>query len=153
MGVNETFIRQILSLPEAKLSPIIITEDFRLLLPDYNNREIVLNPLPKALYFFYMRYPEGVLFKHLRDHRSELFDLYSLLSSSENLDRMNRSIDYLVDSTKNSVNVVCSRIKTAFAAEFQDRLASQYYITGAAGEPKRIALDRKLVEDRSGLIM
>jgi hypothetical protein len=32
-------------------------------------------------------------------------------------------------------------------------LACQYYITGKPGEPKRIALDRKLVEDRSGLIM
>lgn len=153
MGVNETFIRQILSLPEAKLSPIIITDDFRLLLPDYNNREIVLNPLPKALYFFYLRHPKGVLFKHLRDHRSEIFNLYSLLSPSENLDRMNQSIDDLVDSTKNSVNVLCSRIKTAFASQFKDDLASQYYITGKPGKPKRITLDRKLVEDRSGLII
>lgn len=153
MGVNEAFVRQILTLPEAKLSPVNITSDFRLLLPDYNNCEIVLNPLPKALYFFYLRHPEGVLFKHLRDHRSELFYLYSLLSPSENLDRMNQSIDDLVDSTKNSVNVLCSRIKTAFASQFKDDLACQYYITGRAGEPKSIALDRKLVEDRSGLIM
>jgi hypothetical protein len=66
---------------------------------------------------------------------------------------MNRSINDLVDSTKNAVNVLCSRIKSAFASQFQDRLASQYYITGKPGEPKRIALDRKLVEDRSGLIV
>lgn len=153
MGLNEAFIRQLLSLPEPKPSRLLITPDFRLLLPDYNNREIVLNPLPKALYFFYLRHPEGVLFKHLRDHRSEIFDLYSLLSPSENLDRMNQSIDDLVDSTKNAVNVLCSRIKSAFASQFQDRLASQYYITGKPGEPKRIALDRKLVEDRSGLMV
>ena len=63
------------------------------------------------------------------------------------------SIDDIVDSTKNSVNVSCSRIKTAFASKFQDRLASQYYITGRAGEPKRITLDHSLVQDRSGLIM
>lgn len=153
LGVPEIIIKKALSLPEPKPSRLIITEDFRLLLPDYNNREIVLNPLPKALYFFYLRHNEGVLFKHLRDHRSELFDLYSLLSPSEKLDRMNKSIDDLVDSTKNSVNVLCSRIKSAFASQFQDRLASQYYITGAAGEPKCIALDRKLVEDRSGVVM
>lgn len=153
MGLNEAFIRQLLSLPEPKPSRLIITEDFRLLLPDYNNREIVLNPLPKALYFFYLRHTEGVLFKHLRDHRSELFDLYSLLSPSENLDRMNRSIDDLVDSTKNTVNVLCSRIRSAFMTQFRVELARQYFIDGDRGEPKSIALDRKLVEDKSGLIM
>lgn len=152
-GIPADILKRLLSLPEPKPSRLLITEDFRLMLPDYNNREIVLNPLPKALYFFYLRHTEGVLFKHLRDHRSEIFDLYSLLSPSENLDRMNSSIDDLVDSTKNAVNVLCSRIKTAFASQFQDRLASQYYITGKPGEPKRIALDRKLVEDRSGLIV
>ncbi len=31
--------------------------------------------------------------------------------------------------------------------------ARQYVIHGDRGEPKSIALDRKLVEDRSGLIM
>lgn len=40
-----------------------------------------------------------------------------------------------------------------FASQFKDDLARQYYITGAAGEPKRITLDRSLVQDRSGLIM
>lgn len=153
MGLNEAFIRQLLSLPDPKPSRLLITDDFRLLLPDYNNREIVLNPLSKALYFFYLRHLEGVLFKHLRDHRSELFNLYSLLSPRENIDKMNQSIDDLVDSTKNSVNVLCSRIKSSFASEFQDRLASQYYITGNPGGPKSIALDRKLVEDRSRLVM
>lgn len=153
MGLNEAFIRQLLSLPDPKPSRLLITDDFRLLLPEYNNREIVLNPLSKALYFFYLRHLEGVLFKHLRDHRSELFNLYSLLSPRENIDKMNQSIDDLVDSTKNSVNVLCSRIKSSFASEFQDRLASQYYITGKPGGPKSIALDRKLVEDRSRLVM
>lgn len=112
-----------------------------------------MHPLPKALYFFYLRHTEGVLFKYLRNYRSELFDLYGILSPSEKLDRMNKSIDDLVDSTKNSVNVLCSRIKSAFALQFQDRLASQYYITGKPSEPKSLLLDRKLVEDRSGLIM
>ncbi|MBP5548554.1 MAG: hypothetical protein J6X58_06680 [Bacteroidales bacterium] len=57
------------------------------------------------------------------------------------------------NTTRNSINEKCSRIKSAFASQFQDRLASQYYITGKPGEPKRIALERKLVEDKSGLIM
>ena len=34
-----------------------------------------------------------------------------------------------------------------------DQLARHYYITGRAGKSKRIALDRSLVQDRSGLII
>lgn len=153
MGLNEAFIRQILALPEAKLSPITITDDFRILLPDYNNKEIQMAKLDKTLYFFYLRHKEGVLFKHLRSYRDELFDIYCTISSREDLDGIERSIDDLVDSTKNSVNEKCSRIKAAFALQFQDKLANQYYIVGKRGEPKRIALDRSLVEDLSGLIM
>ena len=153
MGLNESFIRQIITLPEAKLSPLTITDDFRIILPDYNNMEIVMHPQSKTLYFFYLRHTEGVLFKHLRDYREELYTLYSLLSPRENLDKMNQSIDGLVDSTKNTINVVCSRIKSTFASKFQDRLACQYYIKGAAGNTKRITLDRSLVKDVSNLIM
>ena len=153
MGLNEAFIRQILSLSEPTPSRLLITDDFRILLPDYNNREIKLAKLDKTLYFFYLRHAEGVLFKYLCEYRNELLDIYSLISTREDLEGIGRSIDDLVDSTKNSVNEKCSRIKAAFVSQFQDKLARHYYITGRAGYPKRITLDRSLVEDRSGLIM
>ncbi|MBO4588413.1 MAG: hypothetical protein J5711_05875 [Bacteroidales bacterium] len=153
LGVPESLLKQLLSLPEPKPSRLVITENFRILLPDYDNMEIVLNPLSKALYFFYLRHTEGLRFKELRDHRDELYDIYATISPRENIDKMNRSIDDMVDSTKNAVNEHCSRIKAAFVSKFQDRLARQYYITGKAGEPKLITLDRSLVEDRSGEVM
>lgn len=153
MGLNEAFIRQILSLPEPKPSRLVITDDFRIVLPDYNNMEISMPMLSKAVYFFYLRHEEGVLFKQLRSYRPELYDIYCTISPREDTAKLLSSIDDIVDSTKNSINEKCSRIKSAFASKFQERLACQYYITGKPGEPKRIALDRKLVEDRSGLIM
>lgn len=153
MGVSEYAIRQIVSLPEPKLSPLTITDDFRIILPDYNNMEITMPTLSKVLFFFYLRHHEGVLFKHLRDHKDELFELYRTISPFEDMEKMERSIEDIIDSTKNSVNEKCSRIKAAFVSQFNDKLAKEYYITGAAGEPKRITLDRKLVEDMSGIII
>lgn len=153
MGVNEVIIRQILTLPEPKLSPLVITENFRIILPDYNSKRISMPALSKALYFLFLRHEEGLLFKELRDYRNELYDIYCLISSREDPERIKRSIEDIVDSTKNSVNEKCSRIKSAFASQFQDKLACQYYITGRAGEPKRITLDRSLVRDKSGLIL
>ena len=153
MGVLETLLKQILILPESGISRLVITDDFRILLPDYGNREIKISKLPKSLYFFYLRHVTGVRFKELRDHRDEIFDIYCTISPRENIEGIMRSIDDIVDSTKNSVNEKCSRIKEAFASQIKDGLASQYYITGRAGEPKRIVLNRSLVEDQSGLIM
>ena len=44
-------------------------------------------------------------------------------------------------------------MKATFVSQFKAKLAKEYYITGAAGEPKRITLDRNLVQDRSGIIL
>lgn len=153
MGVNERIIRQIVAIPEPKLSPLIITDNFQIILPDYNDMEIAMPVLSKTVYFFYLRHEEGVLFKHLSNYRSELYNIYCTISPREDTNKLSYSINDITDSTKNSINEKCSRIKTAFASQFQDKLACQYYITGRAGEPKHISLDRSLVTDNSGLIM
>ena len=151
-GVSEYVISKIVSLPEPKLSTLLITEDFRIFLPDYDNMEIKMPTLSKALYFFYLRHTEGVLFKELRDHKAELSEIYRTISPLENMEKIERSIDDIIDSTKNSVNEKCSRIKAAFVSQFNDNLAKQYYITGGAGKPKTIKLDRKLIINHSSLV-
>lgn len=153
LGVNKALILQFLSLQEPKLSKLVITDDFRLLLSDYDNREIKMPKLSKALYFLYLRHKEGLLFKELRDHKEELYDLYRTISPRENMEAMEQSIERLVDSTNNNINVNCSRIKNAFLVEIDESLACQYYVEGERGEPKFIILDRSLVEDQSGMIM
>ncbi len=153
MGVSEYVISKIVSLPAPKLSTLLITEDFRIILTDYNNMEIKMPTLSKTLYFFYLRHPEGVLFKELRDHKTELSEIYRTISPLENMDKIEKSIDGIIDSTKNSVNEKCSRIKAAFVSQFNDSLAKNYYITGPAGEPKKIKLDRKLIRDKSKFLL
>ena len=153
MGVSEYVISKIVSLPKPKLSVLIITEDFRIFLPDYNNMEISMPTLSKVLFFFYLNHPEGVLFKELRDHKKELYEIYRTISPFEDMEKMKKSVEDIVDSTKNSVNEKCSRIKAAFVSHFNDNLAKHYYITGSAGVAKKIELDRSLINDKSGQII
>lgn len=153
MGVSEYVISKIVSLPKPKLSPLIITENFHIFLPDYNNMEISMPTLSKVLFFFYLNHPEGVLFKELRNHKKELYKIYRIISPFEDMEKMKKSIEDIVDSTKNSVNEKCSRIKAAFVSQFNENLAKQYYITGNAGEAKKIEIDRMLVIDQSGQII
>ena len=56
------------------------------------------------------------------------------------------TIERVTDPFNNDINVHCSRIKAAFTLKFENALASNYYIYGKRGEPKRISLPRNLVE-------
>ena len=153
MGVTDCIIKQVVSknLEIPKLSKLVITEDFRIFLADYNNMEIKINVLPKVLYFFFLNHPEGILFKEIRDHHKELLNIYMTISGREDLAKMEQSIIDITDCSKNSINEKCSRIKSAFLKQFSMDFAQYYYISGNCGKPKRILLDRNLVINQSEL--
>lgn len=139
---------QLLALIDEKpvLSRLVITKDFRILLPDYNNKEIKMSPLPKAVFLLFLKHPEGIVFKQLHDYYSELMGIYKQLTNRVVEIGIRKSIRDLTDPTKNSINEKCSRIREAFLKEFDDRFAHHYYVTGKYGEPKKIILPRELVE-------
>ncbi len=152
MGVSDFVIKKLIALPDPKLSTLRITKDYGLFLPDYHDMEISLPTLSKVVYFFYLRHPEGLRFKELVDYRGELLQIYCRISNRYDAAKMEQSIDELVDSTRNSINEKCSRIRAAFVSRFSDELAKNYYITGRSGEAKYIPLDRSLVIDEAGII-
>ena len=151
MGLSDIVIKQIITdnISSANPGELLITEDFKLLLPNQNNVEIKIPTLSKAVYFFFLNHPEGVLFKQMYKHRKELLNIYMTISPLINILQMEQSIDDIINNSKNSINEKCSRIKSAFANILPADLAQQYYITGNCGKPKRIILDRTLVINQS----
>ena len=145
-GVDEAIIMALFK-EEPKLSRLQVTEDYRILLPDYDI-EIKMAPLIKAVYLLFLRHPEGIVFKDLVDYREELKGIYNKITRYMDFWRVNRSIDALVDPTRNAINEKCSRIREAFVAQLREDIAENYYITGYRLSPKSIKLDRKLVEYR-----
>ena len=143
-GVSE-YIIQSLFHEEQKLSRLVITSDYKIILPDYNDMEIKMEPLPKAIYILFLRHPNGIRFKDLTDYRDELADIYINVTNRQDLASIYKSIENVLDPTKNSINEKCSRIREAFISRFDERLASHYYITGIAGKKKGVLLDRELV--------
>ena len=61
-------------------------------------------------------------------------------------EKIRQSIEALTNPLSNSINEKCARIRQAFTLQFDESLAKSYAIDGLWGEPKKIALDRKLVE-------
>lgn len=128
------------------LSRMVITSDYRILLPDYHNTEITMPPLPKALFLLFLKHPEGIPFKQLRDYYDELLEIYKMISNRVIESNIENSIRDITDPTKNSINEKCTRIREAFLKQFDTAYACHYYITGKRGEPKKITLPRELVE-------
>lgn len=143
-GISEYILEQLIH-PDNRLSRMVITKDYRILLPDYNDMEIKMEPLVKAVYLLFIRHPEGILFKHLPENREELTQIYNQLRPSGLTDRAMQSIEDVTNPMKNSINEKCARIRAAFVGQFDDYMARHYYIDGQRGEAKKITLPRDLV--------
>ena len=129
------------------VSRLLITDDNRILLPDYNNREVEMGPLYKAVYFLFLNHPEGIVLKHLEEYHRELVNYYLQTSQKNELTpRMIDSINSLEYPGNNAINSTLSRIKQYFRCTIDEHLAKNYYIVGRPGEPYKIALDNIIVE-------
>ena len=143
-GISQYILEQLIH-PDDRLSKMVITKDYRIILPDYNNMEIKMEPLVKAVYLLFLDHPEGILFKRLPDYREELTRIYVKLRPTGLTDRALRSIEDVTNPVLNSINEKCARIRGAFVGQFDDHIARHYYIDGLRGEPKKITLPRDLV--------
>ena len=171
-GVDSLFLKKMLCQmvdDNRKLSRLVITEDYRILLPDYNDMEIKMEPINKAVYLLFLRHEEGIRLKDMPDYKDELEELYSkiyipkfispttpVLESYELEDeipgrtrsveeRRHATVEHICDPTRNSINEKISRIREAFIAKFDEDLAENYFITGNRGEAKTIKLPRDMV--------
>ena len=147
LGVSEAAIKSLLDVPIV-ISRMVITEDFRILLPDYDI-EIKMTPLVKAVYFLFLMHPEGIQFFQLRNYRDELLEIYKYLNRRSDYGVVMKSIEDVTDPTNNSINEKCARIREAFYKEFRSDIAEFYCINGGdrwSYSPKKIELDRSKVE-------
>ncbi len=129
-----------------KLSRIRITRQYKIFLVDYDNVEIEMKPLPKTVFLFYLRHPEGVKFTYLQNHKEELKEIYGRVCKNDDPEKMEESINRLINPFDNSICEKCANVKRAFMLKMADEFAANYYIRGAQGEKKGISLDRTLVE-------
>ena len=143
-GVKQYIIERLVS-NNKRLSQLIITKQGNIILREYFT-EIKMTPLPRAVFFLFLKHPEGILFKHLPDYQEELFDIYKKLKGRFfNEVEARKSIQDVTNPLSNSINEKCARIREAFVSQFDESFARWYYVDGKWGEPKKIALPRDLV--------
>ena len=125
---------------------IRVTKDYRILLPDRFDTEIRLRPLVKTVFLLFLRHPEGIRFGELPAYRNELMDLYLGITRRPSGPKTEASIDRLIDPRDNSIHEKAANLAAALSKYFPPERMHAYTLTGKAGAPKRIRLDRSRVE-------
>ena len=146
LGIPLSVIEEYIAKYET-ISRLLLTDDYRIFLPDYNDREVKMGPLYKAVYFLFLNHPEGIILQHLENYHHELVNYYLQTSQKDELTpRMVDTINRLEFPGDNTIHIVLTRIKAYFKITIDEHLAKHYYIVGKPGEPYRIPLDPDLIE-------
>jgi len=139
--IEEFLTKTKTSLLSQPLSSLKVTEDYKILLPEYNNMEIKMSHLTKSIYLLFLVH-EAIDLKNLKSYKDDLMDIYKEISNQENYDKMLQSVKDVVDLETNAIYVHLSRIKSAFCSKIDGKIAENYYIDGKKNEPKKIKLSR-----------
>ena len=135
---------------KGQLSRLLITKDYRFFLVDYDNREVELQPVHKAVYLLFLAHPEGIEFKRLADYREELTRYYMATAKMMDKEKIMEGVEHLVNPLDNAINEKCSRIKKAFMELMDEYRASYYIISGHT--QKRIAGSSRIWYERLKVI-
>ena len=135
---------------KGRLSRLVITEDYRFILADYNHKEVELQPVHKAVYLLFLAHPEGIEFKRLADYRQELIRYYMATAKMMDKEKIIEGVDHLVNPLDNAINEKCSRIKKVFL-ELMDEYTASYYIISSHTQ-KHIAGSSRIWYERLKVI-
>jgi hypothetical protein len=113
-----------------KLSRLRITKCYRFFLMDYENREVELQPVHKAVYLLFLAHPEGIEFKRLGNYREELTRYYMATARMMDKEKVIDGVNHLVNPLDNAINEKCSRIKKVFLDMMDEYTATYYIISG-----------------------
>jgi len=103
-------------------------------------KNLVLTPLYKAVYYLFLKYPDGIKVKELSGHKDELLDIYRRISNRSEKDQEESSIDDLVFHTGYYFNQVRSKINKRITEQIGNPAANNYIIAGKRNSPYRINL-------------
>ena len=129
-----------------KLSPLVINNDMKIVLPHYNEVEVKMPAMLRSIYILFLKHPEGIALRDIADYRADLENIYAVVMPGRNEEKAQATINNLVDPTSNTLNEYLSKIKRCFkSCIIDDELADKYCITGKRGEPYRINLNPALI--------
>lgn len=122
-----------------------ITSSYRIFLPERDNLELRIRPLPKAIFLLFLKHPEGIYFSNLPSYRDELLQIYLKLTNRLDLETVKASIELVLSQDSNSFFSQKTKLSNALSSYFDKSEISHYLIGGPDGKAKSIPLDPSFV--------
>lgn len=145
LGVEEAALSDLVR-PERPISRLYITADYRIFLPEFEGKEVVLGPLPKAVFILFLRHPEGIILKEMGFYFAELLNIYKGIQGRKFQERKARlSLSRICDPLDNSLNEKISRIHEGLRNVLDETLAASYFIVGKRCEARQILIPQTLI--------
>lgn len=136
--LKELLNKQLQKIDLTSISKMEIDFQNKIQLP-YFKKEVELSHLTKAIYFLFLKHPEGINLKELGNYRKELLAIYTSVSNQLDYDKMSKSIDDVINLETKAIYTHLSRIKSAFY-KIMDATFAKFYIVSGSGEDERIVL-------------
>lgn len=124
---------------------IVLDKNGILMLPDYGDVKIYLNPIERTLYTLLLRYDYGISPDDIWMYYDELCAIYKSQTIYENPDQIEAAVDALCDDGRATLQTNISRIKRKLVEKVGKIAADQYAIVRGKDNIYRIAVPRDLV--------
>ena len=126
----------------SKPGELVVDMYGNMVIPDFGNVKIKLNPIEKALYLFLLQHPEGVEADALVGDRKVLLRIYRRFTIFDDDDTIENSIDNLLSEDHGALYTHISRINKKIEAKLGERGSRPYKIQfRRKPEPGRYLID------------
>lgn len=130
------------------LSRILITEDCRIYLLDYNDQELNIPGFQaRALYILYLLCPRAISNKELTEYKAELIQIYHEICKNRQFDifRAETVVEGFFNR-KGGIPDATNNIKLALNRIIKDKqILKEYVISGKRKAERKVMLPRKMV--------
>lgn len=133
------------NLSDAGAPALVVSKDYRIFLGSRRGKEIRMRPMTKAVFLLFLRHPEGIDFRHVRQYKTELESIYGRLSRQGTREEVSRCVARVLEEGSRELSVAASRAGESLSGVIDREFLPAYLISGERGGLKRILLDRKLV--------
>ncbi len=151
--VPHSIVNHVLTIFEGIRSQVLFKQGFnRNLSPDpvcvdntgnlrIGDKIIRLDYLPKSLFVFFLRHPEGILLNDLENHKDELWEIYRTLRPAAQKNTIVELVrPYNDPRGPGTFSVNKNRLNRGLKEALGEPMANFYYLEGNRGEPFKINL-------------
>lgn len=130
-----------------KLSPIVVNSNTDIVLPHYDELNVKMPALHKAIYILFLNHhTDGIVLKDFDHYRDELMNIYSVVKPGRDEKLAKNTIDNLCNPLNNTLSEYISKINRCFKTVIKKQdIAENYCIKGKKGQAYKVNISPELL--------